>query len=98
MPVYNSVVYSDNYSRTSGSLWQFKRDETNINLAGIPANVSRDNSTSFKYKQNILKKEVTIIDEVFKNLKIAVPPKHFSNFWRSSEMSLINCKIHLELN
>ena len=50
MPVYNSIVYSDNYSRTSGSLWQFKRDETHINLAEIPANVSRDNSTSFKYK------------------------------------------------
>ena len=50
MPVYNSIVYSDNYSRTSGSLWQFKRDETHINLAEIPANVSRDNSTSFKCK------------------------------------------------
>ena len=31
MPVYNLIEYSDNYSHTSGSLWQFKRDE-------VPAN------------------------------------------------------------
>ena len=31
MPVYNLIEYSDNYSDTSGSLWQFKRDE-------VPAN------------------------------------------------------------
>ena len=27
MPMYNLIEYSDNYSDTSGSLWQFKRDE-----------------------------------------------------------------------
>ena len=27
MPVYNLIEYSDNYSDTSGILWQFKRDE-----------------------------------------------------------------------
>ena len=27
MPLYNLIEYSDNYSDTSGSLWQFKRDE-----------------------------------------------------------------------
>ena len=34
MPMYNLIEYSDNYSDTSGSLWQFKRDEIigNINL------------------------------------------------------------------
>ena len=30
MPMYNLTEYSDNYSHTSGSLWQFKRDEQNI--------------------------------------------------------------------
>ena len=34
---------------------------------------------------------------VVNNVKIAVPLKHLSNFFRSLEMSLINCKIHLEL-
>ena len=38
-------------------------------------------------------------DVAFKNCApITVPSKHFSNFWRSLEMPLINCKIHLELN
>ena len=35
---------------------------------------------------------------VFKDVKIAVPLKYLSNFWRSLEMPLINCKIHLQLN
>ena len=35
---------------------------------------------------------------IFKNVKIAVPLKYLSNFWRSLEMALINCKINLELN
>ena len=44
-------------------------------------------------------KPLTAADNgVFKDLKIAVPLKYLSNFWRSLEMPLINCKIHLELN
>ena len=44
-------------------------------------------------------KPLTAADNgVFKNVKIAVPLKYLSNFWSSLEMSLINCKIHLELN
>ena len=35
---------------------------------------------------------------VFKSVKMAVLLKYLSNFWRSLEMPLINCKIHLELN
>ena len=35
MPICNLIEYSDNYFDTSGSLWQFKRDEiaTNANYA-----------------------------------------------------------------
>ena len=51
MPMYNLIEYSDNYSDTSGSLWQFKRDE-------VPANnnddMTIDNSQSFKYKAALL--------------------------------------------
>ena len=39
MPMYNLIEYSDNYSKTSGSLWQYYKDEPNDNLA---------NSESFK--------------------------------------------------
>ena len=50
MPMYNLIEYSDNYSDTSGSLWQFKRDEIEdvdltVNAQHIPNNLS-----SFKYK------------------------------------------------
>ena len=47
-------------------------------------------SSSFKYKSNFLGNEVN-------NAKIVVPLKYLSNFFRSLEMPLINCKIHLEL-
>ena len=42
MPMHNLIEYSDNYSDTSGSLWQFKRDEQNMNN-GNPANVTTAN-------------------------------------------------------
>ena len=46
MPIYNLIEYSDNYSDTSGSLWNFKRDEITNN-----ANVTNDNNApSFKFK------------------------------------------------
>ena len=49
MPMYSLIEYSDNYSDTSGSLWQFKRDEITNN-----ADVSNDNAPSFKYKASII--------------------------------------------
>ena len=43
--MYNLIEYRDNYSDTSGSLWNFKTDEIDDN-----ANVTNDNNTlSFKY-------------------------------------------------
>ena len=48
MLMYNLLEYSDNYADSSGSLWQFKRDEQNITNAGVPNGVTTDNSTSFK--------------------------------------------------
>ena len=51
LPMYNLIEYSDSYSDTSWSLWQFKRDEQNMNN-GNPANVTTDDSSSFKYKSS----------------------------------------------
>ena len=79
------------------SSWQFKRDEQNMNN-GNPGNVITANSSSFKYKLSIFKPLAAADNGVFKNKKISVPLKYLSNFWRSLEMPLINCKIHLELN
>ena len=90
MPMYNLIEYSDNYSDTSGSLWQFKRDEIVNN-----ADVSNDNAPSFKYKTNLTGNRE---NNATKNgVKIAVPLKYLSNFWRSLEMPLINCKVELSL-
>ena len=33
MPMYNLTEYSDNYSKTSGRLWQYYKDEPNDNIA-----------------------------------------------------------------
>ena len=40
MPMYNFIEYSDNYSKTSGCLWQYHRDEPNDNLADVELMVS----------------------------------------------------------
>ena len=51
MPMYNLIEYSNNYLDTSGNLWQFIRYEQNMNN-GNPANVTTDDSSSFKYKSS----------------------------------------------
>ena len=89
--VYNMIYYSENYSETSERLWQFKKYETTARAAGNPKNVSKANSTSLKYKE-------AVENGVFENAKIAVQLKYLGKFWKSLEMPLINCKIHLELN
>ena len=90
MPMYNLIEYSDNYSDTSGSLWQFKRDEIEDN-----ANVTIANSSPFNYKSKFVGD--TNNTEDLKDVKIVVPLKYLSNFWRSSEMPLINGKVELSL-
>ena len=62
MPMYNLIEYSDNYSDTSGSLWQFKRDEVPANNADLTIN----NSQSFKYKAALVEKkqQIKIMEKV----------------------------------
>ena len=58
MPVYKLIDYSDNYSDTSGSLWQFKRDEVPDNNADLAI----DNSQSFEYKAALVGKTANTKD------------------------------------
>ena len=53
--MYNLIEYSDNYSNTSGSLWQFNRDEIegDIDLT-VDDNHIPNNSSSFKYKSSFI--------------------------------------------
>ena len=100
MPMYNLIEYSDNYADSSGSLYQFKRDESPMNDARNPLNVALDNSRSFRYKASLFGKvdDDDGNDRSLKDAKIVVPLKYLSNFFRSLEIPLINCEIHLELN
>ena len=86
MSMYNLIEYSDNYSKSSGSLWQYYKDKPNDNLI---------NSKSFKSKVEITEK-ITVGGNT-KNVEIIVPLKYLSNFWRTLEMALINCEVNLLL-
>ena len=86
MPMYNLIEYSDNYSKTSGSLWQYYRDDPNDNIT---------RSESFKYKIKITVK--TPADGNTKDVEIILPLKYLSNFWRTLGMPLINCEVNLIL-
>ena len=78
MPMYNLIEYSDNYSDTSESLWQFKRDEK-IMKNGNPIDVTTPGSSSFKYKSGLNQVLEATDSGVFKNVKIAAPLKYLSN-------------------
>ena len=70
MPMYNLTEYSDDYSKTSGSLWKYYKDDPNYNLA---------DSKSFKSKVKITGK--TPSDGNTNDVEIIVPLKYLSNFW-----------------
>ena len=95
MPMYNLIEYSDNYQDSSATLYQYKRDEPPE--ADAVADLKADNLSSFKYKINLLGDPFHAGVIARRNVKVVVPLKYLSNFFRSLEMPLINCKIKLNL-
>ena len=95
MPMYNLIEYSDNYQDSSATLYQYKRDEPPENDS--VADLTADNSSSFKYKVSLLGNPVAANNIARINVNAVVPLKYLSNFFRSLEMPLINCKIKLNL-
>ena len=97
-PTYNLIEHSSNYSETTGSLWFYSKDEaTNFN-ADIANN---DSFKSFRYKAKLLGNTAAqpapnAANEILKNATISAQLKHLSNFWRSFEKPLINCKVELK--
>ena len=77
MAMYNLIEYSDNYSDTSGSLWQFKRDESPATNTVNPEDVSTAISSSFKYKSSFFKPLTAADSGVFKNVKNSCSTKIF---------------------
>ena len=94
MPMYNFIEYSKNYWKTSGTLWNCYRDEPNSDAVGN-INYSICGSKSFGYKTSITGRLEGNNTE--KEVEIVVPWKHLSSFWRTLDMSLINCEWFLTL-
>ena len=84
--MYNLTEYSDSYSKTSGSLQQYQRDEQNATLADFDL---------FKFKVKIIGS--TPNDGNTMDVKLAIPLKYLTNFWRTLEIPLSNCVINLNL-
>ena len=95
MPMYNLIEYSDNYAKTTGSLWQYCKDiparDNNDEIAAFDANNLTDSS---KFKAKITGETG---NDGTKDVEIMVLLKYLSNFWITLEMPLINCEVNLIL-
>ena len=94
IPMYNFLEYSKNYEKTSGSLFDYYRDEPKVGNYAV--NISIRNSKSFDYKAKIVGSLAA--GELEKDVEIAIPLKYLGNFWRSLDIPLINCEITLILS
>ena len=93
--MYNLTEYSKNYRKTTGSVWNYYRDEPNSGAEGN-INYSIKDSKSFDYKASITGKlEDNNLEKG--NVEIIVPLKYLSNFWRTLDMPLISCEVSLTL-
>ena len=103
MPMYNLLEYSDNYSVTSGRLWNYYRDEVNDdsnedNAADIKiSNKKTLTGKYFEYKAKSIGSMPNNNNNIL-DAEVVVPLKHFSNVWRSLDLPSINCKIELNLS
>ena len=112
MNMYNLIEYSDNYSDSAASLYQFQRQKQSYgvgdNIKDI-INLTANNSSSFKYKSVFLgttqtqinvdvNPDIPLAHRLWRNVKIIVPLKHISFFFRSLELPLINTKLYIQLN
>ena len=97
MPMYNLIECSDNYSKASGILWQYFRDEPALADNGDITDFNKGNTdiNSFEIVEKITGETG---NNGTKNVEILVPLKYLSNFWRTLGMPLINCEINLDLN
>ena len=108
MPMYNLLEYSKNYSKTTGSLWNYYKDEPNNPPRNNYNPDPITNSASFKYKTSTTGKTSNANQEngentqqhntkTKTNLEIVVPLEYLSNFWSILDKPLINCEVFLTL-
>ena len=91
--MYNLTEHNKNYSKTSGSLFQYYRDELSLNDNGV-IDKFPGNSAANKFKQQITGE--TPADGT-KDIETMVPLKYLSSFWRTLEIPLTDCEINFIL-
>ena len=107
MSMYNLLKYSKNYRKTTGSLYNYYRDELSNDADDNNfANIYVVNSNTFKYKNKITGNTYNVDTgaqgyDVNKNgtqeVELSIPLKYLGNFWRALNISLISCEVFLEL-
>ena len=88
MLLYKLRKYSDNYSKTSGYLYNSCRDELPLNDTAVTE------SESFKFKSRLLHNTIAAVTI---NEEVTVPLKYFTNFWETLEIPYNNCEINCTL-
>ena len=78
-------------------MWNYYRDVPNSVTDANNITHSIWSSESFDYKANFMENGLTQNNLIKNDVKIIVPLKHLSNFWRSLNMPLINCEVDLIL-
>ena len=94
MPMYNLIEYCKNHSKITEILWSYYRDEPNSD-AVRDINYSTRGSKFFDFKTSITGRLEGNNTE--KEVETVLPLKHLSNFWKTLDTPLINCKINLIL-
>ena len=84
MQIYNFLEYSWNYSKTTGNLWLYSKDQATTFDSDV---ANGDAIKSFKCKAKLLEDTVpqpaaNQADRILKNVTNVVPLKYLSNFWR----------------
>ena len=97
MPMYNLLEYSKNYRKRTDSLWNYYRDQPSSAIGDNNKTHSILNSESFDYQANFMDSGVTHDNLAKNDVKVVVPLKHLSNFWRHLDIPLINCEVELIL-
>ena len=97
MSMYNLLEYSKNFRKTTGSLWNYYRDEPNSSTDNNNITHSILNSEPFDWKTNFMEIDVTHNNLTKHDVKVVVPLKHLNNFWRSLNILLFNCEVDLIL-
>ena len=94
MPMYNLIRFSKSYSKITGTLWDYYKDEPN---SGAERNINHSikNSKSFDYKTSITRRPESNNTE--KEVEIVVLLKRLSNFWKTLAILLFNGEIDLIL-